>query len=52
MKVLVRQAVAHEVEGRPDEQRLEARPAGGAGGSARCDMKCDDHGPFSLLRAL
>jgi uncharacterized membrane protein YeaQ/YmgE (transglycosylase-associated protein family) len=39
------------VEDRPDEQRLEARPAGGARGSARCDMKCDDHGPFSLLRA-
>jgi uncharacterized membrane protein YeaQ/YmgE (transglycosylase-associated protein family) len=49
MKVLVRQAVAREVEDGPDEQRLEARPAGGARGSARCDMERDDHDPFSLL---
>jgi hypothetical protein len=49
MNVLVRQAIAREVEDRPDEQRLEARPADGAQGSARCDVERDNHGLFSLL---
>ena len=47
--VLMRQAIACEVKCRPDEQRRESRPAGRAGGSARCDMERDDHGPLSLL---
>lgn len=44
MDVLVRHAIAREVKERPDEQRLEARPAGGARRGARGDMKRDDHG--------
>jgi hypothetical protein len=46
------QAIAREVEDRPDEHRLDARSAGGARRSARCDMECDDHGPLSLLPLL
>ena len=42
--VLVRQAVAREVEDRPQEERREPRPTGGTGRGARRHMKRDDHG--------
>jgi hypothetical protein len=42
--VLVRQAVAREVEDRPEEERREPRSAGGAGRGARRHVERDDHG--------
>jgi hypothetical protein len=44
VKVLVRQAIACEVEDWSEEERREPRPARRAGGSARCHVKRDDHG--------
>ena len=43
-EVLVRQAVAREVEDRPQEERRRSRPARRTGGGARCHVKRDDHG--------
>ena len=43
-EVLVRQAVAREVEDRPQEQRRKSRPTRRAGGGARGHMERDDHG--------
>jgi hypothetical protein len=41
--VPVRQAVACEVEDRPEEERRESRPAGSASRGARCHVERDDH---------
>jgi hypothetical protein len=46
--VLVRQAIAREVEDRPDEKRLQSRPTGSACGSPCCDVERDDHARRSL----
>jgi hypothetical protein len=43
-EVLVRQAVAREVEDRPQEERRKSRPARRAGGGARGHVQRDDHG--------
>ena len=43
-EVLVRQAVAREVEDRPQKERRRSGPARRAGGSARGDVKRDDDG--------
>ena len=44
MKVSVRDAVAGDVENRPQKECCEPRAAGGAGRSARRNMKGNDHG--------
>ena len=46
-EVPVRQAVTHEVEDRPQENRRKSRPARGAGGGAGGYMERDDHGRSS-----
>ena len=43
-EVLVRQAVAREVEDRPQQERRKSRPARRAGGGARSHVERDDHG--------
>ena len=43
-EILVRQAVAREVEDRPQEERRKSRPRRRAGGGARGHVKRDDHG--------
>jgi hypothetical protein len=43
-EVLVRQAVARQVQDRPQEERRKSRPARRAGGGARGHMESDDHG--------
>ena len=43
-EVLVRQAVAREVEDRPQEERRKSRPRRRAGGGARGHVERDDHG--------
>jgi len=48
MDVLVRHAIAREVQQRPDEERRSARPAGRAGGGSRRNMERDDHGPWCV----
>lgn len=45
MDVFMRQAIAREVEDRPEQQSGESRLAGNAGGSAGSHMERDDHGP-------
>jgi hypothetical protein len=42
-EVLVRQAVAREVEDRPQEERRSSRPARRAGGGPRGHVERDDH---------
>ena len=41
--VLVRQPIAREMEDRAQQERTEARAAGGTGRSARRDVERDDH---------
>lgn len=43
-EVLVRQAIAREMEDWPQEERRDSRPAGGAGRGACGYVECDDHG--------
>ena len=43
-EVLVRYAVAREVDDRPQQERRKSRPARRAGGGARGHMERDDHG--------
>ena len=43
-EVPVRQAVAREVEDRPQEERCKSRPARRAGGGASCHVERNDHG--------
>ena len=46
-EVLVRQAVAREVEDRPQQERRKSRPARRPGGSPRGHVERDDHNcPF------
>ncbi len=42
-EVLVRQAIAREMEDWPQEERRDSRPAGGAGRGARGYVERDDH---------
>ena len=42
-EVLVRQAVAREVDDRPQEKRRKSRPARRAGGGTRGHVERDDH---------
>jgi hypothetical protein len=56
-EVLMRQSVTREVEDRPEQERREPRPAGGARRGARRHVQYDDHGcllsdlgPVSRLR--
>ena len=44
VKVLVRKAVAGDVENRPEKECCEPRAAGGAGRSACRNVEGDDHG--------
>ena len=44
-KVLVRNAVAGDVENRPQKECCESRAAGGAGRSACRNVEGNDHGP-------
>ena len=44
MKVSVRNAVAGDVENRPQKECCEPRAAGGAGRSARRNVEGNDHG--------
>jgi hypothetical protein len=43
-EVLVRQAVAREVEDRSQQERCRSRPARRADSGAGCDVERDDHG--------
>jgi hypothetical protein len=51
MEILVRQAIACEVEEWPEEKRHESRPTRRPGGSAGCHVERDDHSCLSRTRA-